>query len=131
MAKLLNYLASNPHAEIQDRASGFQLAINSDASYLSASQTKRYASGAHFLREGPPEPENPEDFVTTTNIILLVVCKITRNIMPSAAEAEYGIIFVNTQKDVPIRTTLSEMGWKQVPTAIKIDNYTAEIIATK
>ena len=32
VAKLLNYLASNPQAEIQYRASGMQLAIHSDAS---------------------------------------------------------------------------------------------------
>ena len=32
VAKLLNYLNSNPQAEIQYRASGMQLAIHSDAS---------------------------------------------------------------------------------------------------
>ena len=32
VAKLLNYLASNPKAEIQYRASGMQLAIHSDSS---------------------------------------------------------------------------------------------------
>ena len=34
VAKLLNYIASNPHAEIQYRASGMQLAIHSETSYL-------------------------------------------------------------------------------------------------
>ena len=34
VAKILNYLASNPQAEIQYRASGMKLAIHSDASYL-------------------------------------------------------------------------------------------------
>ena len=54
-----------------------------------------------------------------------------RNIMASAAEAEYGTIFVNTQTAVPIRTTLTEMGWKQRPTAIKVDNYNAVGIEKK
>ena len=54
-----------------------------------------------------------------------------RNIMASAAEAKYGTIFVNAQTSVPIRTTLSEMGWKQGPTAIQVNNYTAVEIATK
>ena len=53
-----------------------------------------------------------------------------RNIMASAAEAKYGTIFINTQTAVPICTTHSEMGWKQVPTAIQVDNYTAIGIAT-
>ena len=95
MAKILNYLAYNPHAEIQYRLSGIQLAIHSDTSYLSFARARSRASGVHFLSEGPPDPDNPEDFVPTTNGILLVVCKIMRNIMASAAEAEYGTIFVN------------------------------------
>ena len=66
----------------------------------------------------------------TTNSILIVVFKIMRNIMASAAEAEYITIFVNAQTAVPIRTTLSEMGWPQGPTDTQVDNYTAVGIAT-
>ena len=95
VAKLLNYLASNPRAEIQYRAIGMQLAIYSDASYFSVTQARSLASGVHFLREGPPDPNNPEDFVPTTNGIFLVVCKIMRNIMASAAEGENDTIFFN------------------------------------
>ena len=51
--------------------------------------------------------------------------------MASSAEDEYGTIFINTQTAVPIRITLNEMGWKQVPTAIQVDNSTAMGIATK
>ena len=108
-----------------------QLAIHSDASYLSVAQARSRASGVHFLTEGPPEPENPEDFVPTTNGILLVVCKIMRNIMASAAEAKYSTIFINVQTAVPIRTTLSEILRKQGPTAIQVENFTAVGIVTK
>ena len=52
------------------------------------------------------------------------------NIMASANEAEYGTIFVNSQTDVPICTTLTKMGWKQGTTAIQVDNSTAVGIAT-
>ena len=83
----MNYLASNPHAEIQYRARGVQLSIHSDASYLSVAQARSRASGFHSISKGPPEPDNPEDFVPTTNVILLAVCNIMRNIMASAAEA--------------------------------------------
>ena len=54
-----------------------------------------------------------------------------RNIMASSYEAEYGTIFVNAKTDVPIRTTLNEMGRKQGPTAIQVDNSTAMGITTK
>ena len=65
-----------------------QLAIHSDASYLSVSQAISRASGVRFVIKVPPGTNNPEDFVQTTKGILLVVCKIMRNIMASAAEAE-------------------------------------------
>ena len=110
--KLLNYLASNTHAEIQYIASGMKLAIHSDVSYFSVNQDRSLASGVHFLSEGTPDPENPEDFVPTTNGILLVMCRIIHNIMASVAEAEYGTIFINAQTAIPICTTLSEMGRK-------------------
>ena len=112
MDKLLNYLAYNPHAEIQYRASGIQLAIHSDTSYLSVAQARSRASRVYFISKVPPDPNNPKDLVPTTNGILLVVCKIMRNIMASEAEAEYGNFFVNTQTAVPICTNLSEIGWK-------------------
>ena len=131
MAKLLNYLASNPNAEIQYRDNRMQLAIHSDASYLSVSQARIRAGGVHLLSEGPPNRKNPEEFITTVNGITLVVCKIMRNIMASAAEAEYGTISINAQADVPILTTLNKMGWKQGPMAIQVDDSTAVSIATK
>ena len=53
------------------------------------------------------------------------------NIMASAAEDEYGTIFINAQTAVLIRTNLSEMGWKQGPTSIQVENSTAVGIATK
>ena len=108
-----------------------QLAIHSDASYISVSQARIWASGVHFLSEVPPNPSNPEYSVPTVNGILLVVCKIMRNIMASASEAEYDTIFVNSQIAVSICTTLTEMGWKQGPTVIQVDSSTAVGIATK
>ena len=90
-----------------------QLAIHSYASYLSVSQARSRVGEVHFLSEGPPNPKNPEYSVLTVNGIILVVCKIMHNIMASKSKAGYGTIFVNTQTDVPIHTTLNKMGWKQ------------------
>ena len=50
--------------------------------------------------------------------------------MVSSAEAEYGTIFIDAQTAVSIHITLTEMGWKQVPTAIQVDYSTAVGIAT-
>ena len=54
VAKILNYLASDPQAEIQYRESGMQLAIRSDSSYHSVAQARSRSSGVNFLNEGPP-----------------------------------------------------------------------------
>ena len=51
--------------------------------------------------------------------------------MESESEAEYGTIFFKVQTYVPIRTTIAEMGRKQVPTAIQVENSTAVGIAKK
>ena len=95
-----------------------QLAIHSDVSYLLVSEARSWVSGVHVLNAGPSNPMNPEYFVPTVNGIILVVCKIMRNIMASSAESEYGTIFINAQTAFPIRTRLNEMGWKQGPTDI-------------
>ena len=127
----MKYLASNPQAEIQYRASRMQLAIHYNTSYISVAQARSRSSGVHFISKVPPDPDNLEDFVPATNFILIVVGKIMRNIMASAAEAKYGTIYVNVQSAVLIWTTLYEMGWKQGPTAIQVENSTAVGIATK
>ena len=51
--------------------------------------------------------------------------------MASAAEAEYGTIFIILQTAVTTRTTLNVMDWKQGPAAIQVENSTAVGIATK
>ena len=81
--KLLNYLASNPNAEIQYTACGMQLAIHYDISYLSVSQSRSRAGGVHFLSEGPYNFPNPKYFVPNVNGIILVVCDIMHNFMAS------------------------------------------------
>ena len=131
MAKILKYLAYNPNSEIQYRHSGMQLSIHYNASYFSVYRARSRSSGVHFLIKGPPKPQNPENFAPTVNGIILVVWKIMHNIMASESEAEYSTILVNLQKSVPIRTTLTEMGWKHGPTDIQVDSSTAVGMATK
>ena len=51
--------------------------------------------------------------------------------MASAAEAEYGELFLNGQAAVPIRTTLIEMHHPQPPTPIQVGNSASVGIANK
>ena len=51
--------------------------------------------------------------------------------MASAAEAEYGALFLNVQAAILIRTILIEMHHTQPPTPIQVDKSTAVGIANK
>ena len=78
----------------------------------------------------PPSPHDPANFEPTLNGIVYSVCKILRNIMVSAAEAELGALFLNYQEAVPIRITLEEMGHSPPPTPVQVDKSTALGIST-
>ena len=97
ITKLLNYLAIRPEAVIKYHASGMQLYDHSDASYLSVSKSRIRAGGIHYLSDPPPNTQDPDDYTPLLNGIIHVVCKILRNIMSSAAEAELGALFLNAK----------------------------------
>ena len=52
------------------------------------------------------------------------MCKVL-GIAASAAEAELGSLFLNTQEAIKLRLALDEMGHPQPPTPIHVDNSTA------
>ena len=54
---------------------------------------KHKAGGMNFWSDTSPSPNNTANFEPTLNGIFYVVCKILRNIMASAAEAELGDLF--------------------------------------
>ena len=107
------------------------LCIRSDTSYLSVSKARSRASGVFFLANAPDGKTDIGNFTPLMNGIIHVVCKILKNVMASAAEAELGAVFINGQDAVPIRTTLAEMNHPQPATPIQVDNSTAVGIANK
>jgi hypothetical protein len=50
------------------------------------------------------------------NGAILIVSKVLKHIMSSAAEAEIGVVFINAREGAVLRTTLEELGHKQPPT---------------
>jgi hypothetical protein len=60
-----------------------------------------------------------------TNGAILVVSKVLKHVMSSAAEAEIGAVFLNAKEGAVLRTTLEELGQKQPPTPMETDNTTA------
>ena len=129
--QLLDCLALNPNAIIRYHASGMILFIHSDASYLSVTKSSSRSSGVFFLSDPKTDAITFSEYTPILNGFIFIMCKILRNIMASAADAEYGSLFLNGQAAVPIRTTLIEMHHPQPSTPIQVDNSTAVGIANK
>jgi hypothetical protein len=55
----------------------------------------------------------------------LIVSKVLKHVMSSAAEAEIGAVFINAKEGAVLRTTLEELGHTQPPTPMDMDNTTA------
>jgi hypothetical protein len=121
--QLLDYLASNPDFKVRYHASDMQLAIESDASYLSAYNARSRVGGYHYLTSSVTDPSKP---APPKNGAVLVLSNILKNVVSSAAEAEIAATFFNGQEGCPIIATLSKMGWPQDIVTITTDNSCAE-----
>lgn len=117
---LLNYVASNPNAVLTYAASDMCLHVHSDVSYLSVPKARSRVGGHFFLSDHPDKPG-----ILRINGPVHVISKIIKLVMASAAEAEIGASFVAAQESIPIVTSLEELGHKQPPTLIQVDNTTA------
>ena len=84
VAKLLNYLATNPNASIQYYASGMVIYVHSYASYLFIKKPRIRSGGIHFLSDSKPNSNYYKTFVPLVNGIIHVVYKILWNVMASA-----------------------------------------------
>ena len=58
------------------------------------------------------------------NTLVHVECKINKNVLASATEAEIGTIFLNCQIGEVLRITLVELGHPQQRTEVTTDNTT-------
>jgi hypothetical protein len=54
-----------------------------------------------------------------TNGAILIISKVLKNVMSSAAEAEIGAFSINAKEGAVLRTTLEELGHKQPPTPME------------
>ena len=63
---------------------------------------------------------------TLFNVPLLVLAKLIKNFMGSAAESEVDALHINAQATLPIRTCLIEMGHPQPAAPLTTDNVTAK-----
>ena len=97
-----------------------RLIIHSDASFLVERDAKINYGGYFYLRwnqnNNKPQQINGAVDVSASLLPLFAI---------SVAESELGGKFYNAKKGKILRLVLEEMGWKQVPTTIFVDNNTA------
>jgi len=124
--QLLHYAATWPDATIVFRPSDMQLAIHSDASYLSESESRSRAAGYFFLtdrnKRGDPDATNGAIDCTST---------IIKSVVGSAAEAEYAAMYLAGTAAEALRNTLEDLGHPQGATSIISDNACAVGIANR
>ena len=110
--RLLRYIATYPDNQLIFHRSNMQLLIHSDASFNSRSGGRSVVGGVAFLG-------------TTSNGPTFTISKTLDVIVSSAAEAEYGAIFVNCKHAVNTRNILEALGHQQQPTQATSDNSVA------
>jgi hypothetical protein len=124
--------ATHPVATIRYIASDMVLWVESDASYLTAPKARSRAAGYHCLSSRPKNPNkapDPTDPPPPSNGAISILCRIMREVLSSAAEAELASLFHNGKEACPIRIILEELGHPQPPTPLQTDNSTASGIS--
>ena len=114
---LLDYVTTNPEAILTYESSDMILAVNSDASCLSKTNAHSRVCGHFFCSSNVSDPPN--------NVVVLIISKILKAVVSSAAEAELGALYINASEAVPMHQLLAEMDHKQPETPIQTDNTTA------
>ena len=96
-----------------------RLIIHSDASFLVEWYAKSNYGGYFYLgwNQNDNEPQQINGAVDVSASLLPLIAV-------SVAEAELEGTFYNAKKGKILRLTLEEMGWKQGPTTIFVDNNT-------
>jgi hypothetical protein len=95
------------------------LHIHSDASYLSENEANSRAGGFFYMGNAAKHQKK------LTNGAILIIRKVLKHVMSSAAEAEIGAVFINAKEGAVLRTTLEELGHNQPHTPMETDNTTA------
>jgi hypothetical protein len=96
------------------------LQVHSDASYFNEPDG-RSTAGGHYLLGKQPRNNQP----ILLNGAIYSLCTVLKHIAASAARAELGALFLNTQEIKILCLILKEMGHPQPPTPVHCDSSTA------
>jgi hypothetical protein len=118
---LLDYCSTHPESSIRYFASGMQLKINSDSSYLSEPKAKSIVGSYFYLGNKTKNPKKP-----LSNGPLLCHTTLLKHVVSLVAVAEFGALFVNAKEITVTGTKLAEMGHNQDYPELKTDKTTLD-----
>jgi hypothetical protein len=95
------------------------LNVHSDASYLSAPKACSHSDGYFFLGSIPQDGDPIK-----LNGAIHITCTILKLVAASAAEAELGALFLNTQEAKVLQLILTELCHPQPPMPIHTESAT-------
>jgi hypothetical protein len=104
--RFIQYAASWPQATIVYKASDMVLCVETDASYLSESNSRSRAGGLFYL-------SSSEHTKQDINGAIDCLSSIIPSVVASAFEAEYATLFLNGQSAEGYRNTLADLGYPQ------------------
>lgn len=113
--RLLQYAKARPNATIVYHPSDMRLIVHSDAAHNGETKGRSRAGGYMYLG-------SHDDADKTVNGHVYCFSTIFDVVVGSAAEAEYGALYLNAQDAESLRNTLSDLGYPQGPTPIICDN---------
>ena len=126
----LQYAATWPDAQLVYYASDMILHAHSDASYGSENKARSRAAAIWWLGQHR-SPDAPKEETPIVNGAIGYLSTILKLVVCSAAEAEYGALFLAGRELAIIRTTLADMGFPQPATEIQTDSSVATGVANK
>ena len=109
--QVLDYLATHPDTTVRFRVMDMVMNIHSDVSYLSEPNSRSRACGIFFLGWLPVDGQP-----ICLNGGFHALCLILPFVVPSAAEAKLGALFLNCQEGMIFRLTLEDLGHPQPKT---------------
>ena len=113
----LNHAATFPETKAICQPSSVILHIDSDAAHSVAPEAQSCAGGCQHLSDRAGTPFNGP---------VLVLARVIKNVMVSAAEAELAALFMNRQEEAAaLRNCLEAVGFPQPAGPMKTDNSTA------
>lgn len=119
---LLDYMYTYPTVTLRYYAGDMQLQIESDAAYLVLPGARSCVAGYFFLRSN----KHPhKTYSGCFNAPILVECSTLKNVVSSAAEAEYGGLFHNCTTAIGLCNALIGLGHPQKQNPLITDYSTA------